>query len=74
MKNSAITQILSLVYGFLCVVFALLALNMKSILTASIVVFNVVGGPVLGIFTLGIFVPLANHWVSLCYRLGFAFF
>ncbi|XP_065219454.1 putative sodium-dependent multivitamin transporter isoform X3 [Planococcus citri] len=64
-KTSIISQILSLTYGSLCIIIALLTLNMKSMLTAAIVVFNVVGGPILGMFSLGIFVPLANQWGTL---------
>lgn len=66
MPTTSITsQIFSLTYGFLCIIIALLTLNMRSILTGAIVVFNVVGGPILAMFSLGIFIPFANQWVSL---------
>ncbi|KAL6955276.1 hypothetical protein U1Q18_045056 [Sarracenia purpurea var. burkii] len=63
MPTTSITsQIFSLTYGFLCIIIALLTLNMRSILTGAIVVFNVVGGPILAMFSLGIFIPFANQW------------
>ncbi|XP_070709650.1 sodium-coupled monocarboxylate transporter 1 [Pempheris klunzingeri] len=51
---------LSLVYGVLCIGMAGLASLMGGILQAVISIFGVIGGPLLGLFTLGILCPFAN--------------
>ncbi|KAM9334471.1 sodium-coupled monocarboxylate transporter 1 [Symphorus nematophorus] len=51
---------LSLIYGVLCIVMAGLASLMGGILQAAISIFGVIGGPLLGLFTLGILCPFAN--------------
>ncbi|KAM7366964.1 hypothetical protein PAMP_014895 [Pampus punctatissimus] len=51
---------LSLVYGVLCIGMAGLASLMGGILQAVISIFGVIGGPLLGLFTLGIVCSFAN--------------
>ncbi|XP_053200203.1 sodium-coupled monocarboxylate transporter 1 [Scomber japonicus] len=51
---------LSLLYGVLCIGMAGLASLMGGILQAAISIFGVTGGPLLGMFALGIFCPFAN--------------
>ncbi|XP_076577911.1 sodium-coupled monocarboxylate transporter 1 [Chaetodon auriga] len=51
---------LSLIYGVLCIGMAGLASVMAGILQAAISIFGVIGGPLLGLFTLGILCPFAN--------------
>uniref|UniRef100_A0A8P4GHH2 Solute carrier family 5 member 8 n=1 Tax=Dicentrarchus labrax TaxID=13489 RepID=A0A8P4GHH2_DICLA len=51
---------LSLIYGVLCIGMAGLASLMGGILQAAISIFGVIGGPLLGLFTLGILCPFAN--------------
>ncbi|XP_070784706.1 sodium-coupled monocarboxylate transporter 1-like [Enoplosus armatus] len=51
---------LSLVYGVLCIGMAGLASLMGGILQAAISIFGIIGGPLLGLFTLGILCPFAN--------------
>eukprot|EP00064_Thunnus_orientalis_P009716 superscaffoldBa00001251_g9742 len=57
---SWISKGLSLLYGVLCIGMAGLASLMGGILQAAISIFGITGGPLLGLFTLGIFCPFAN--------------
>ncbi|XP_069013082.1 sodium-coupled monocarboxylate transporter 1 [Embiotoca jacksoni] len=50
----------SLLYGVLCIGMAGLASLMGGILQAVISIFGILGGPLLGLFTLGILCPFAN--------------
>ncbi|XP_017285382.1 sodium-coupled monocarboxylate transporter 1 isoform X2 [Kryptolebias marmoratus] len=47
-------------YGLLCIGMAGLASLMGGILQAAISIFGIIGGPLLGLFTLGILCPCAN--------------
>ncbi|XP_028253102.1 sodium-coupled monocarboxylate transporter 1-like [Parambassis ranga] len=51
---------MSLFYGVLCIGMAGLASFMGGILQAVISIFGIIGGPLLGLFTLGILCPFAN--------------
>ncbi|RVE56323.1 hypothetical protein OJAV_G00219990 [Oryzias javanicus] len=51
---------MSLLFGVLCIGMAGLASLMGGILQATISIFGVIGGPLLGLFTLGILCPFAN--------------
>lgn len=62
-RSSSITQILALTYGLICILLALMALSAASIIQASLIVFSVVGGPMLAVFTLGMFTLSANQKV-----------
>jgi sodium-coupled monocarboxylate transporter 8/12 len=54
-----------LLYGLLCLGIAFAAQYLGGILQASLTIFGVVGGPLFGLFTLGMFFPFANQMVSL---------
>ncbi|KAJ0056908.1 hypothetical protein NL108_000698 [Boleophthalmus pectinirostris] len=70
---SWISKGLSLLYGVLCIGMAALASLMGGILQAAISVFGVIGGPLLGLFVLGILCPIANSKGALSgLVLGFA--
>ncbi|XP_055094312.1 sodium-coupled monocarboxylate transporter 1 isoform X1 [Symphalangus syndactylus] len=57
---SWISQGMSVVYGALCIGMAALASLLGALLQAALSVFGMVGGPLMGLFTLGILVPFAN--------------
>ncbi|XP_074482442.1 sodium-coupled monocarboxylate transporter 1 [Sebastes fasciatus] len=57
---SWISKGLSLIYGVSCIGMAGLASLMGGILQAAVSIFGIIGGPLLGVFTLGILCPFAN--------------
>uniref|UniRef100_A0A665TLC4 Solute carrier family 5 member 8 n=1 Tax=Echeneis naucrates TaxID=173247 RepID=A0A665TLC4_ECHNA len=57
---SFISKGLSFTFGVLCIGMAGLASLMGGILQAAISIFGIIGGPLLGLFTLGILCPFAN--------------
>ncbi|XP_004373808.1 sodium-coupled monocarboxylate transporter 1 [Trichechus manatus latirostris] len=57
---SWISQGTSVLYGALCIGMAALASLMGALLQAALSIFGMVGGPLLGLFTLGTLVPFAN--------------
>ena len=55
-----ITKGLSLGYGVLAYAVVFLVEYLPGVLEAALGIFGIVGGPILGVFTLGMFVPWAN--------------
>lgn len=55
-------KVLSIFYGFICLGVAFLSQNLGGVLQASLTIFGVVGGPLLAVFTLGMFTKVANQW------------
>uniref|UniRef100_UPI00358FD4CE sodium-coupled monocarboxylate transporter 1 n=1 Tax=Myxine glutinosa TaxID=7769 RepID=UPI00358FD4CE len=52
---------LSLFFGLLCIAMAVLASFMGDLLQAALSIFGIVGGPLLGLYTLGMLFPCANN-------------
>lgn len=52
-QNTRASKILACLYGFLCIGMAFLAQLLGGILQAALTIFGVVGGPLLGLFSLG---------------------
>nr|XP_033809298.1 sodium-coupled monocarboxylate transporter 1-like [Geotrypetes seraphini] len=59
-KLSWISKGMSLLYGVVCIAMAALASLMGALLQAALSIFGMVGGPLLGLFSLGILFPCAN--------------
>ncbi|KAK9712435.1 Sodium:solute symporter family [Popillia japonica] len=59
--NSALIKIFACSYGLACIAIAFLAQYLGGVLQASLTIFGVVGGPLLGVFTLGMFTTFANQ-------------
>lgn len=60
--SAFVSKIIALVYGLVSIGGAFLAQFLGGILQASLVLFGVVGGPLLGLFTLGMCTETANQW------------
>ncbi|XP_026085864.1 solute carrier family 5 member 6 isoform X4 [Carassius auratus] len=60
-RATLLSKILALSYGIICVAMAYVVhLMNSSVLQAALSIFGMVGGPLLGLFCLGIFFPCAN--------------
>lgn len=55
------SKIIAGIYGIVCIGTAFLAQHVGGILQVSLTIFGVVGGPLLGLFTLGMGMPEANE-------------
>lgn len=58
------SKLIALFFGFLCVGVAFLAQLLGGILQAALTIFGVIGGPLLGLFSLGMFTVTANEKVN----------
>ncbi|XP_055854921.1 putative sodium-dependent multivitamin transporter [Episyrphus balteatus] len=60
-KRTFLTKSIAFVYGLLCIGLAFAVQALGGVLQASLTIFGVVGGPLLGLFTLGMFTKRANQ-------------
>ncbi|ALC41358.1 CG10444 [Drosophila busckii] len=73
-KSTLPTKIIACIYGLLCIVLAFVAGSLGGVLQASLTIFGIVGGPLLGIFTLGVCTVRTNQrGVLLGFLLGLIF-
>lgn len=61
LESTLPTKIIACIYGFLCILLAFGAGLLGNVLQASLTIFGVVGGPLLGIFTLGVCTVRTNQ-------------
>ncbi|GFN86214.1 sodium-coupled monocarboxylate transporter 1-like [Plakobranchus ocellatus] len=73
-RSTIISKLLVLFYGVLSIALAYVVSNLGSVLEAVYTVFGILNGPLLGVFTLGMFYPWANKkgaFVGTTVALGF---
>ena len=63
-RATNIAKILAIAFGVLCFGLVFVAAQLGNVLEAALSIFGIIGGPLLGVFTLGIFFPWANAIVS----------
>ncbi|XP_045030203.1 sodium-coupled monocarboxylate transporter 1 isoform X2 [Daphnia magna] len=59
-RATKVSKGLAIGFGFLCFGLVFVASQLGNILEAALSIFGIIGGPLLGVFTLGIFFPWAN--------------
>ena len=51
-------------FGLLCIGMAYVASQLGGVLEAALSILGLIGGPLVGLFTLALIFPFANSWVS----------
>lgn len=59
------TKLMACGYGLVFLALAFLAEHLGGVLQAALTIFGAVGGPLFGVFTLGMFTTFANQMVRL---------
>jgi len=60
-RATYVTKALAIIFGVVGYIFIFVVKNVGGVLEAALGIFGIVGGPVLGAFTLGMFVPFATY-------------
>lgn len=69
-KKTILCKVMALVYGLLSLLFAVVASQLGPVLQAALGIFGMVGGPMLGVFTLGMVFPFATWQGALAGHIG----
>ena len=59
-RKTLLTKLISCGFGVISFAFVFLVRNLPGVLAAAIGIFGMVGGPILGVFSLGMFVPFSS--------------
>lgn len=59
-RATAVSRILAVIFGIICLGLTYVASQLGGVLQAALSLFGMIGGPLLGVFTLGMFFPWAN--------------
>ncbi|XP_074659559.1 sodium-coupled monocarboxylate transporter 1-like [Tubulanus polymorphus] len=59
-RATIVAKILAVIYGVICIGLTFVAAQLGGVLQAALGLFGMIGGPVLGVFTLGMFIPWSN--------------
>ncbi|CAK9303856.1 unnamed protein product [Gordionus sp. m RMFG-2023] len=63
-KGAIASKILVAIYGLMVIGVAFISSYLGGVLQTALSIFGMIGGPLLGLFTLGMFFPCANSWGS----------
>ncbi|CAG0918825.1 unnamed protein product [Notodromas monacha] len=69
-RATQMSRILSLIFGILSFVLVFIAEKLGNVLQAALSIFGMIGGPLLGMFTLGMFFPWANSKGAIAGSIG----
>ncbi|XP_050394459.1 sodium-coupled monocarboxylate transporter 2 [Patella vulgata] len=61
-RATLISKVLAFVFGLICLGLTYVASLLGGVLQAALSLFGMIGGPLLGLFTLGMLFPWANKW------------
>ena len=64
-REALLAKIMAVLFGIICLLLTVLAEQMTGILEASLTIFGVVGGPLLGLFTLGMISKMCSSRAAL---------
>jgi solute carrier family 5 (sodium-dependent multivitamin transporter), member 6 len=59
-RAARLSKLLCIVFGVACLALTIVASQLGALLQAALSLFGVLGGPILGLFCLGVFIPFSN--------------
>lgn len=64
-RAGLVSKFLALAFGIIAIALVAVVEQLGNILQAAVSIFGIIGGPLMGLFTLGMFFPWANSWGAL---------